>query len=89
MDYHVNFTVDANYVYPYFRYLIFETPISLQLKIRNEAGELLDDQYALENAYFELGGDEYSLDNDVLLKAIDKLYKDKPYYQLVIDACTS
>ena len=68
--------------------LFFETPISLQLKISNEAGELLEDQYALENAYFELSGDEYSLDNDVLLKAIDKLYKDKPYYQLVIDSCT-
>lgn len=68
--------------------LFFETPISLRLEISNDAGEFLDDTDALEAAYFELGGDEYELDRDVLMQAIDKLYKNKPYYQLVIDSCT-
>lgn len=68
--------------------LFFETPIALRLQISNEAGEFLDATDALEDAYFDLGGDEYELDREVLMQAINKLYKDKPYYQLVIDACS-
>lgn len=67
--------------------LIFEAPIALRLEISNDAGEFLDSTDALEDAYFDLGGDEYELDREVLMQAINKLYKDKLYHQLVIDAC--
>lgn len=66
--------------------LFFEPLIGIRLEVLDASGEPITDEYALEQAYFDLGGGEYELDAHILKQAIDKLYKDEPFYQDVLDA---